>query len=882
MKRHLIAVIVAGALVVNLRAQTRNVLPGGIPPTAELAPPSAPALMDDRSWTSLVRSNVADLGRQASWGTERTIQPVPGGARAEFGLQKTFFPVDVKSSGPVVVTAPDARLLAFRATFLALHDLASDQSLLIAEVTNRVGLIVGDGEVIYTDAFDTLNADIRYRYTANSLEQDIILHENPRLPKAFSPENTRLEIWTEWFGTEPVSKTVQTVDLRGADRSGLLSPSMMADEGLDFGAMKIVTGRAFSSTAQEDSTPVGKTWIRIDHRDWLIETVDYLAVKSKLDLLPNSRRGASNVRPKSKRELLIRSLARANAPVRESAGKMLLAQSQPARGAEFVMDFVIVSSVPAPADIVSWWPAPTGTNAYDAIANNNHGTLQYSATNGAGKVGQAFSFNGVYSRVRVPDATSLHFSNALTIEAWVYPTNTSNYRDLVSKWDAVAGYNQKSYDFALYPGGRFYLLVSPDGTDSIPTYVISTNAVPVNAWTHVAATYDGGTLKVYLNGVLDGEGVYTNGIFRGTNALGIGGTIGGATGTTIVSPFMGLIDEPSLYARALGDSEIQAIYNAGAAGKYNPNCMTAPTNILAWWPGDGNGYDLAGTNFATLSGATYTSAVVGQGFNFDGVNDGVTAAGDPRLNLGATDDVTIETWIKPLTTSTTYGVTSIAGKRYSPNIYSAVGYELFLAYGVPGFQIANASGVATFNASGDLRDGGYHHLAVTMDRGSTTGGHIYVDGVSILTFNPTVLSGSLSNAAPFRIGVHPTPGFNGWYKGVIDEVSVYGRALTSTEITALYSAGSAGKCKADTDSDGLTDLQEPFLGTNPNDSDSDNDGLTDGDEVFIYHTDPNAADSDGDGVGDGIEVSQGRNPLIVGTTSDTGNLIKLSLYTPLK
>ncbi len=75
----------------------------------------------------------------------------------------------------------------------------------------------------------------------------------------------------------------------------------------------------------------------------------------------------------------------------------------------------------------------------------------------------------------------------------------------------------------------------------------------------------------------------------------------------------------------------------------------------------------------------------------------------------------------------------------------------------------NGSGVATFVATGDLRaDGGYHHLVATLDRSSTNGGKIYVDGTAILTFDPTVLSGSLSNNAPVRIGAHPQPGFNGW------------------------------------------------------------------------------------------------------------------------
>lgn len=57
-------------------------------------------------------------------------------------------------------------------------------------------------------------ADVRYRYTKHSLEQDIILHEDFKLPEGFATENVRLEVWSEWIGSTPDIKETQTIDLR--------------------------------------------------------------------------------------------------------------------------------------------------------------------------------------------------------------------------------------------------------------------------------------------------------------------------------------------------------------------------------------------------------------------------------------------------------------------------------------------------------------------------------------------------------------------------------------------------------------------------------------------------------------------------------------------
>src|SRR5262249_40042600 len=109
-----------------------------------------------------------------------------------------------------------------------------------------------------------------------------------------------------------------------------------------------------------------------------------------------------------------------------------------------------------------------------------------------------------------------------------------------------------------------------------------------------------------------------------------------------------------------------------------------------------------------------------------------------------------------------------------------------------GVQLAGLTGP-------DLRDGTWHHVAVTVHRSSTTGGTLYVDGDVIATFDPTGNQGDLSNTQPLLIGLHPSnPRLNANLKGGIDEVAIYSRALSLSEVHSIFAAGNAGKCLAPT------------------------------------------------------------------------------------
>jgi len=96
--------------------------------------------------------------------------------------------------------------------------------------------------------------------------------------------------------------------------------------------------------------------------------------------------------------------------------------------------------VSPPAGLVAWWP---GDGTANDIAGINNGSLHNGATFAPGKVGQAFSFNGTSSYIRIADNPSLHFTSRMTVEAWIYPTSASGYRNIVSKWDWPGAHAQK-------------------------------------------------------------------------------------------------------------------------------------------------------------------------------------------------------------------------------------------------------------------------------------------------------------------------------------------------------------------------------------------------------------------------------------------------------
>lgn len=461
---------------------------------------------------------------------------------------------------------------------------------------------------------------------------------------------------------------------------------------------------------------------------------------------------------------------------------------------------------PPPAGLVSWWQAE-GT-ATDSMGTDS-GLMTNGATFATGKVGQAFNFNGVNQFVKVPQSSVINsFSNQLTIEFWMKADSSNS----MTSFQGLVATDHYGVEISNGLGGAVGLNFYADtGNGSFLISSANGGGITVSAgvWHHVAGVYNGNKLQLFIDGQPAGNSVNASGIITsmlGTSYLSIGSDDGRTYCGCSGRYFWGLIDEPSLYNRALATNEIQAIFNAGAAGKCTPtvttSCTPSPADLVAWWPGQGNGNDIVGGNNATLppGGITFSTAKVGTGFNFDGNTNLVVISNTASLNFGAGQDFSIEAWIQPqhAPNNSPPDEMIIVYKRYAPNAYQYIGYTLYLANnGQLFFLMGDAPlsiGGLIVNAGPDLRDGQFHHVAVTLQRSSATGGHLYVDGTNVLTFDPTSQSGSLSNSEPFLIGSQSTPGYRTPFKGVIDEVSLYNRALATSEIQAIYNAGSLGKC----------------------------------------------------------------------------------------
>ncbi|HEY6866003.1 MAG TPA: LamG domain-containing protein, partial [Candidatus Eisenbacteria bacterium] len=224
-----------------------------------------------------------------------------------------------------------------------------------------------------------------------------------------------------------------------------------------------------------------------------------------------------------------------------------------------------------PAGLVGWWPMDegTGTIAHDLAQGLNAGLFN-GPTWVTGVEGGALSFDGANDYAQVPADSRLDITSAITIAAWIRPARVAT-QDVVKK--AVNG-GTDGYELALSSAGKVFLRFNQK--TSADTYRLNSVAsYPIDGtWMHVAATYDGATMKMYVNGALDGSVAKTVTIATNANALGIGAQSDG------VRWFQGALDDVRLYNRALSAGEIQALLSHTIAASAGPGGSVSPAGAV--------------------------------------------------------------------------------------------------------------------------------------------------------------------------------------------------------------------------------------------------------------------------------------------------------------
>jgi uncharacterized repeat protein (TIGR03803 family) len=220
-----------------------------------------------------------------------------------------------------------------------------------------------------------------------------------------------------------------------------------------------------------------------------------------------------------------------------------------------VTTLTVLSCDPPPAGMVAWW---TGDSNANDVFDRVNGSLEDGATNAPGLVDGAF-FLPPGGYVSVPDSPVLDMTSTITVEAWInQQSQLGPYDPVVKKAGAGGGY---SMEFAGTGVVAFWVYINGVGWQGT-----SGGSVVTNQWTHLAGSYDGTALRIFVNGVQVNSGGLSGALLPSSSPLNLG-----RDPSNTNRLFDGFIDEVSIYDRALSSNEIAAIYASGSAGKCKPS-----------------------------------------------------------------------------------------------------------------------------------------------------------------------------------------------------------------------------------------------------------------------------------------------------------------------
>jgi hypothetical protein len=454
--------------------------------------------------------------------------------------------------------------------------------------------------------------------------------------------------------------------------------------------------------------------------------------------------------------------------------------------------------------LVGYWSLDdgSGTLATDFSGNGNAGTLTNSPTWTTGKLGRAINFDGVNDYVLVgvnKVSPLLNGASVVTLAAWMKPSAHPSAGNRARVVSILRSETQTGAVLGLYDNGQLEVGGRSATADAFQSAVVTAPAL--DQWHFVTGVIDiaNATIYIYIDGIL----VKTQGVtFSSTTYVnGVPSSVYDTIGDVSASGdyFTGSIDEVRVYNRALSTGEITKLYQTTAT-KINTSQNTQLTNgLVGLW--SFNGPDLSGTtaydrsgsgNNGTLTnGPTITEGKIGQALSFDATDDYVDL-GTPATfnNIGP---MTISAWQYVDTTASASNY--IADKT---SIGSVNYWDFSTIWSNPvgriSFDVKFSGGfLSRVAAGGSATNGQWQHILVTWDGSiSASNVHMYVNGTEVssyLTTTDGIGSRSDDSAINLTLGARQGVSVLGVLKGKLDEVRIYNRALSATEVAALYNAG---------------------------------------------------------------------------------------------
>jgi fibronectin type 3 domain-containing protein len=376
----------------------------------------------------------------------------------------------------------------------------------------------------------------------------------------------------------------------------------------------------------------------------------------------------------------------------------------------------------------------------------------------AGKIGNAKLFNGTSDHVTDTSFSALDGKAAVTVTAWVKqnPAGITNLQEVARQ--------ENTFAFQLKDGKANFYIFDTTWRGSGQSAAITNDG----AWHFLVGQYDGSHLAVWIDNTKVADNTYG----PTTIATHASNLEVGAIGTAGAEFFDGSMDEFAIYDRALTPTEMTTLYGLKS------DLMA--DNVGLWHFNETSGSTLADSSGNSFDGATVGSPVLGAPGKFNKsvtFSNGNHVAVPHHSALSPTKALTLSTWIKTTDTSTYQFVIA----KNLPNGYE--GYDILLSNGSPRIEI-----LSTLPTYGNLvvgpqvNDGKWHHLVATYGDSTIK---MFVDGALAGTLNYT--GGMLANTQDLIIGNRVSLDLP--FHGSIDEVGIWSRALSDTEVKQLYQRG---------------------------------------------------------------------------------------------